>query len=53
MVGDRMFDVIGGHDNKLPCIGVLYGYGTREELQQCGADYLVSSVSELEDLLNQ
>ena len=51
MVGDRMFDIIGGHVNKLPCIGVLYGYGTREELQHSGADYLVSSVSELLDLL--
>lgn len=32
MVGDRKHDVIGAAENALPCIGVLYGYGNREEL---------------------
>ena len=32
MVGDRRHDVAGAKENGLPCIGVLYGYGGREEL---------------------
>lgn len=32
MIGDRKHDVIGAAENALPCIGVLYGYGNREEL---------------------
>lgn len=41
MVGDRMHDVIGAHKNHIPCIGVLYGYGSMEEFQQYHCDYIV------------
>lgn len=51
MVGDRKHDIIGAHENKIPCIGVLYGYGTEDELKQYQADYLVSTVEELTELL--
>lgn len=51
MVGDRQHDVIGAHDNHLPCIGVLYGYGSLKEMQECYADYIVNSIKELENLL--
>jgi phosphoglycolate phosphatase len=51
MVGDRRFDVSGARSNGLNCIGVLYGFGSREELEAAGADYIVETVSELEDLL--
>ena len=51
MVGDRMFDVIGAHDFGLECIGVLYGYGTQEELEQCGADHIAKDIAELRELL--
>lgn len=51
MVGDRKHDIIGAHENKIPCIGVLYGYGTEDELKQYQADYLVASVEELTELL--
>ena len=48
MVGDRIFDIIGAKENGLKSVGVLYGYGTKEELKS--ADFIVSSVSELENL---
>lgn len=51
MVGDRKYDIIGAHENKIPCIGVLYGYGTEDELKRYQADYLVASVEELTELL--
>ena len=40
MVGDRHYDVTGAHAAGLACAGVLYGYGSREELAGAGADFL-------------
>lgn len=51
MVGDRKFDVLGAKELGLATVGVLYGYGDRDELTLAGADYLVESVDELETLL--
>ena len=51
MVGDREHDIIGAKENGLDSIGVLYGYGTLEEFQKCGADAVAESVEELKGLL--
>lgn len=51
MVGDRKFDVEPSKELGLEVIGVLYGFGSREELLTAGADYLASSVEEVEELL--
>lgn len=51
MVGDRKHDIIGAHENNLTCVGVLYGFGSIEELQDNKADYIVESVKSLELLL--
>ena len=51
MVGDREHDVIGARENGLPCIGVLYGYGSREELTAAGAAALAGDLGELSALL--
>lgn len=32
MVGDRSYDILGGHAEGLKVIGVLYGYGDLKEL---------------------
>lgn len=48
MVGDRKHDVLGAKENKLACIGVLYGYGSIEELTLAGADAIAPCVSDLE-----
>ena len=37
MVGDREHDILGAKANGLEAIGVLYGYGSREELEKAGA----------------
>ncbi len=49
MIGDRKHDIIGAQNNGLQAIGVLYGYGTEEELRQAGADHICVTPS---DLLN-
>lgn len=51
MVGDRKHDIIGAAACGVESVGVLYGYGSREELREAGADHLVSSVKELKELL--
>jgi phosphoglycolate phosphatase len=51
MVGDRKFDVLGAKTCGLPCVGVLYGYGSREELVSAGAACIAESVAELTQLL--
>ncbi len=47
MVGDREHDILGAKENGLPSIGVLYGYGSLEELKAAGADHIISSPVEL------
>lgn len=51
MIGDRCFDVAGARAEGLPCIGVLFGYGSRPELEQAGATHIVESVTQLRTLL--
>lgn len=40
MIGDREHDIIGAKENNLDSIGVLYGYGSRDELKNAGATFL-------------
>lgn len=47
MIGDREHDIIGAKKCGISSIGVLYGYGSREELEKHGADRIVESVGEL------
>ena len=47
MVGDRSHDVQGAISCGLQCIGVTYGYGSREELEKAGAVYIADSVEDL------
>lgn len=42
MVGDRHYDIIGANTNKIRALGVLWGYGTRDELETAGAYKLVT-----------
>jgi phosphoglycolate phosphatase len=47
MVGDRRYDVIGARANRIRALGVLWGYGTRGELESAGADDLIAEPLEL------
>ena len=47
MVGDREHDILGAKQNGLPSVGVLYGYGSREELEQAGATHLAATPTDL------
>lgn len=47
MVGDRRYDISGAHAVGMHGLGVLWGYGTRDELETAGADQLVGSTTDL------
>jgi len=51
MVGDRKHDIIAASKNDVSNIGVLWGYGSAEELQQAGAVVLCNKPSDLLNLL--
>ena len=38
MVGDRKYDIIGASNHGIRAIGVSWGYGTKLELEEAGAD---------------
>jgi phosphoglycolate phosphatase len=49
LVGDRLHDILGAKSCGLSSIGVLYGYGGLNELQEAGADYVFATTKELEE----
>ena len=51
MVGDREHDILGAKENGLQAIGVLYGYGSREELEQAGAMAVAETIRDIPSLL--
>ena len=51
MVGDRHYDIDGAKANGLASAGVLYGFGSREELEDAGADQIFDTAEELGEYL--
>ncbi|HEY4106061.1 MAG TPA: HAD hydrolase-like protein [Polyangiaceae bacterium] len=47
MIGDRLHDIRGAKQNGLRSAGVLWGYGSRDELANEGADAIFSDMPEL------
>ena len=50
MIGDRKYDVRGARAAGLPTAGVLWGYGSRKELERAGADWLCNEPAGLLDI---
>lgn len=51
MIGDRRFDMIGAKNHDIRALGVLWGYGSEEELVSAGADSLCAHPEEIFDQL--
>ena len=52
MIGDRYHDIEGAHKVNLPAMGILWGgYGTREEMEEYDAEYIVETWQQLLDVL--
>ena len=52
MVGDREHDISGAKENNVKTIGVLYGFGSRQELESAGADYIAENVENIYDYVD-
>lgn len=50
MVGDTHYDVLGAAESGIKCIGVLYGYGKREKLEESGAYILAEKPSDIAEM---
>lgn len=53
MIGDRKHDIIGANNTGIYSIGVTYGYGSRQELEDVNATYIVDRVSELIEVIKK
>ena len=51
MVGDRKYDVIGAKKFGIDQIGVLFGYGSREEFDACGCMYQAETAEEMVQII--
>jgi phosphoglycolate phosphatase len=47
MIGDRSHDMVGARNNGMRGIGVLYGYGSRDELTAAGASHVCATPEEI------
>ncbi len=47
MIGDRYYDITGAKENGLDSLGVLFGYGSYEELKKAGANFIAHSPADI------
>jgi len=48
MIGDRKFDMLGARNHGIRALGVLWGYGTKQELLAAGADEICGHPREIQ-----
>ena len=53
LIGDTKYDAVGAKKAGIDCIGVTYGFGTREELYQAGAVAVFDTLREVEAYLDE
>ena len=53
MIGDRSHDMVGAKNNGMKRIGVLYGYGSKEELIGAGARHVCATPQAVLDHIHQ
>jgi phosphoglycolate phosphatase len=51
MIGDREHDIKGAKQVGIASLGVLYGYGDRNEFEKAGADFIAETVEDIGCLL--
>ncbi len=51
MVGDRNTDIFAAKEMQINSIGVLYGFGTVDEMENCQPTHIANTVKELSDIL--
>lgn len=51
LIGDRLYDAEGAHAAGIRAAGILWGFGTREEFERCGADYILETPEDVRAFL--
>jgi len=51
MIGDRKYDILGGKQFGMHSVGVTFGYGTRQELVESGADFIAENCEQILDIM--
>lgn len=51
MIGDREHDALGAEENGMDCLGVLYGFGSREELEAAGVCMIAERPEDILDFI--
>lgn len=52
MIGDREHDIFGAQACGVASVGVLFGYGSEEELAAAGADHIARTVNEVGEIIS-
>lgn len=53
LIGDTKFDVLGANAFGIRCIGVDYGFGTREELETAGAVAVFDNIKDVKQYIEK
>lgn len=53
VVGDMNVDILMGANAETMTCGVTYGNGTKEELEEAGADYIIESIDQLIEIAHK
>ena len=51
MVGDREYDILGAKQLEMDSVGVLFGCGNKDELQEAGATYIIDKMTDLLEIV--
>ena len=51
MIGDTIFDIVGGKANEISTLGVAYGFGNSDKILELNPDFFVEDIDELYELL--
>ncbi len=51
MIGDRYYDLAGANHHNIDGIGVLYGFGTKEELEKENPKHIISKTVDFKNIL--
>ncbi|MCR4789644.1 MAG: HAD-IA family hydrolase [Treponemataceae bacterium] len=51
MIGDRHYDVDGAHQAGIKCCGILWGFGTQKEFEECRADFILENPQDVKNLI--
>ena len=51
MIGDRENDILGAKKAGVDSMGVLFGYGSRQELEEAGPTYIAESIEDIGKML--